>query len=226
MSSIKHFCSLGTLCHTARMMQRVHIKPVSYPFDWLFTDENIIINILEDNFTKFLDKSFYCDVKNKFSDRTCGHKLYHEDFFFHKNPRNDNDYEYYLRTIDRFKKMLRDPNEKLFIITYAPEKTKHSSDVFKIFEKIGIENKKDIILNLKERAKKLNNTLINLTNNYKLLVVMNFGGNDVQSFEMELMGNIHFLTLNTLSYSNGVEFTNNNDNLFFSGIICEHYFRN
>ncbi len=221
--SIQHFISLGTLCHPARMMQRIHVKNVSYPFDWMFSDENVIIDILNDDFNKFMDKSYYGDVKNKFSERTCGHSLYHEDFFFHKNPRNEDDYLYYQRCINRFKGMLRDPGEKLFIMMYAPGSTKHPMDVYKLFNE---EYQTETILNnLRLRGMKLNNTLMNFTNNYKLLIVMNFGNNEKQSFQMVHHGNIHYLTLNTLSESTGVTFKDNADNLFFSGIMCEHYLK-
>ena len=221
--NIRHFISLGTLCHPARMLQRIHVKNVSYPFDWMFTDENVIIDILNDDFTKFMDKSYYGDVKHKFSERTCGHSLYHEDFFFHKNPRNEDDYLYYQRCINRFKGMLRDPGEKLFIMMYAPGSTKHPTDVYKLFnEEYHTET---ILNNLRLRGENLNNTLMKFTNNYKLLIVMNFGNNEKQSFQMVHHGNIHYLTLNTLSESTGVTFKDNADNLFFSGIMCEHYLK-
>ena len=221
--NIQHFCSFGSLCHPARMLQRIHVKNVSYPFDWMFTDENVIIDILNDDFTKFMDKSYYGDVKNKFSERTCGHSLYHEDFFFHKNPRNEDDYLYYQRCINRFKGMLRDPGEKLFIMMYAPGSTKHPTDVYKLFnEEYHTET---ILNNLRLRGENLNNTLMKFTNNYKLLIVMNFGNNEKQSFQMVHHGNIHYLTLNTLSESTGVTFKNNMDILFFSGLMCEQYFK-
>jgi len=221
--NIQHFISFGSLCHPARMLQRIHVKNVSYPFDWMFSDENVIIDVLNDDFNKFMDKSYYGDVKNKFSERTCGHSLYHEDFFFHKNPRNEDDYLYYQRCVNRFKGMLREPGDKLFIMMYAPGSTKHPTDVYKMFE--NGSSKEDIITNLKLRGEKLNDTLKKFTNNYKLLIVMNFGNNEKQSFEMEYMGNIHYLTLNTLSESTGVTFKDNMDNLFFSGLMCEHYLK-
>ena len=221
--NIQHFCSFGSLCHPARMLQRIHVKNVSYPFDWMFTDENVIIDILNDDFTKFMDKSYYGDVANKFSERTCGHSLYHEDFFFHKNPRNEDDYLYYQRCVSRFKGMLREPGDKLFIMMYAPGSTKHPTDVYKMFE--DGSSKEDIIVDLKRRGENLNNTLKKFTHNYKLLIVMNFGNNDKQSFEMEHVGNVHYMTLNTLSESTGVTFKDNMDNLFFSGLMCEQYFK-
>ena len=221
MGIIKQFCSLGTLCHTARMMQRIHVKNTSYPFDWMFTDEEVLIDILGDDFNKFMDKSYYGEVAHKFGDRCAGHSLYHEDFFFHKNPRNQDDYEYYQRCIDRFKGLLVNPEMKLFITFYAPQLTTHPKEVYKLFARNA--SKDEIINDVKVRSSNLNNILMNHTFNYKLLTVLNFGGNTEQSFNMDKNGNMDFLTLNTISHSNGVEFQGNNDNLFFSGIMCEHY---
>lgn len=223
MGEIKHFCSLGTICHTARMMQRVHVKRVSYPFDWIFTDDEIIIDILNDDFNKFLDKSYYTDVKNKYSERTCGHTFYHEDFFFHKNPRNEEDHLYYQRCVERFRDLTKNGESKLFIMMFSPESTNHPTYMGEKF-KNGID-KEVIIQELKQRGRKLNEVLRTKTSNYKLLIVMNFGNNPSQSFNMEWEGNLHFLTLNTLSHSGGVTFNDNMDNLFYSGIISEHYFR-
>ena len=225
MFGIKHFCSLGTLCHPTRMMQRLHIKPVSYPFDWIFCDEDIIVDVLEDDFNKFMDKSYYLDLKNNFNDPSCGcgHSYYHEDFFFHKNPRNEEHYAYYQRCIDRFKKMLKVYDEKMFIMMYTPETTQHPKDVYQLFEN-GM-SKEDIISNIKSRVIKLNETLRKHTSNFILLVIINFGDNTEQTFKMEHLENIHYLTLNTLSHSTGVTFRNNADNLFLSGIVCEHYFK-
>lgn len=223
MGKFKHFCSLGTLCHPTRMMQRIHVKPVSYPFDWVFCDENNIIDILEDDFNKFMDKLYYSDVKHKFSDRTCGHSCYHEDFFFHKNPRNEEDYSYYERCIGRFKEMLKDTDEKMFIIMYTPQSTQHPKEVYELLQNGA--SKEDIIDDIKQRGIKLNNTLRKHTGNFILLVIMNFGDNPEQSFVMEHHENIHYLTLNTLSVSTGVTFRNNADNLFLSGIMCEHYIK-
>jgi len=91
--------------------------------------------------------------------------------------------------------MLREPGEKLFIMMYAPNSTKHPADVYKMFE--DGSSKEDIIANLKFRGETLNNTLMRFTHNYKLLIVMNFGNNEKQSFVMEHHGYIHYLTLNT-----------------------------
>ena len=53
--SFSHVCSLGTICHTGRFMQRLKIKNSSYPFDWVFSDSKGVIDCLQDGFDKLLD---------------------------------------------------------------------------------------------------------------------------------------------------------------------------
>lgn len=219
MGEIKHFCSLGALCYTVRMIQCIHVKKVFYPFNWIFTDEEVIIDILNDDF----DKSYYTDVKDKFIGRGCEYSYYYEDFLFHKNPRNEDDYLYYQRCIERFRDLMKNGESKLFIMKFSPEQTNHPTQVGEMF-KNGID-KEVIIQELKQRGRRLNEVLGTKTSNYKLLIVMNFGNNPSQSFNIECEGNLHFLTLNTLSYGNGVTFSDNTDNLFYSGIMTEQYFR-
>lgn len=220
MSFYKYFCSLGLMCHTARMMQRLHIKTESYPFDWVFSDDKIIIDAIEDDFKKFMDPTYYIEPKTKFTERQCGHSIYHPDFFFHKNPKNKYDYDYYERCITRFRKMIKSSEKKLFIHMYTPQNTTHPMDVYNM---LNVNTKEQIINELKNRGRNLNNILSKHTNNYTLLVIINFANNNEQSFVIEFDTNISFITINTLSSSNGVEFGNNCDNLYLSGIIREYF---
>jgi hypothetical protein len=222
-----HVCSLGTVCHTARFMQRIKVKNVSYPFDWTFSDENIISDCLENRFEKFLDKSYYVDVKNDFYEHNCGHTLYHEDFFFHKDPRRDDHYEYYKRCINRFNDMCNSPLRKLFIVMFSPELTKHPENLHYHYE-IG-SDKLTIMEDMKQRGRKIDEALKNYTSNYNLCVVMNFGNNEYQTYDFDVEGTIHFLTLNTINPSQGVTFSggwNTNrhpDNYYMSGLFTELY---
>lgn len=204
-------------------MQRIHVKKVSYPFDWIWTDDTIIVDMIEDDFAKLLDKSYYVEPVHKFSERMCGHTYYHEDLFFHKDPRNEEDHQYYHRCVDRFKEMVKSPEEKLFIMMFSPFVTKYPIDLHEMIER-G-DDKSLIIERMKQKGRNVMNALEKITNNHKLCVVMNFGDNERQTFKMEHEGRIDFLELNTLSHSNGVTFIDNADNLYFSGLMCEHYRR-
>jgi len=225
--SYTHVCSLGTICHTGRFMQRLKIKNTSYPFEWVFCDTESIIDCLEDGFEKFLDPSYYVDIEHSYSDRSCGHSFYHEDFFFHKDPRNNDDHEYYIRCIDRFKTMCESDGKKLFIIMFSPENTKHPKDLSQMFE--DGDSKENIIEVMKQKGRDLNNVLTKHTRDYTLTVIMNFGGNETQSYDLEPEGTIEFLTLNTRFASKGVTFNegwgNNRDpdNYYLSGLFSELY---
>lgn len=225
--SYTHVCSLGTICHTGRFMQRLKIKNTSYPFDWVFSDSKGVIDCLQDGFDKLLDPKYYVDIKNKYSDRSCGHSLYHEDFFFHKDPRNEDDHQYYKRCVDRFKKLCDSQEKKLFIFFLSPENTKHPTDLSLMME--SGSTKESVIEVMKQQGRELNTELTKHTSNYRLVLIMNFGDNETQTHNFEQEGYIDFLTLNTRFASKGVTFNegwvNNRDpdNYYLSGLFSELY---
>lgn len=53
------FVSIGPYCKTAEFLISYGLKPVSYPFDYIFSSLDIVRDCLEDKFAKFLDKSHY-----------------------------------------------------------------------------------------------------------------------------------------------------------------------
>ncbi len=56
------FCSLGTLCHSSQLLKRNKLKKCSYPFDWIFSNCDIIHHCISDDFKIFLDKSYYINI--------------------------------------------------------------------------------------------------------------------------------------------------------------------
>jgi len=221
-------CSLGTLCHTARIMERIYVKNESYPFDWVFSDENIVLHAISDDFKTFLDKSLYSCCADGFSDRCCGHQYYHENFFFHKNPRQKDDYEYYERCVARFKKLLSSDERKLFIMMFSPEITMHPKYLYKMLDKQ--EDNASIINNIKSRCIKFNNGFSKYTDNYKLLIIINLktpldkdGGG--RRLNIERNDTIDFLTIYTENPSSGVQFADNwnADNLLLDREILIKY---
>jgi hypothetical protein len=65
MTIIKYVCSLGPRCHTASFLKRNHLKKASYPFDWIFSDIDMITHCLEDDFNIFLDKQYFTILDKK-----------------------------------------------------------------------------------------------------------------------------------------------------------------
>ena len=191
---INHFCSLGTLCHSSQLLKRNNLKKCSYPFDWIFSNCNMISHCLQDDFNIFLDKSYYIDLKYK-----CGHSYYHKSLFNHHNPLNYYDYNYFTRCIERFKHLLKTHETKLFIMMYV---------------NMNKDERKEVI--------EFNNTLSKYSSNYKLFVI-NHQKNIVRHHYFDYMDNIDFLYLYTLSNSDGKEFENVDDNLYLDKIIQSKY---
>jgi len=150
------------------------------------------------DFNIFLDKSYYKTISVK----RCAHEKYHPHMFWHHNPLiNINDYEYYLRCVNRFRDLLKKKEHKLFITINVNHE--HVYD-------------KNIII-------KFNNKLSKYTSNYTLLFINHIPDKIENNHEYTYHDNIHFLELHTLSQSNGLKFLNNKDNIYLDNIIKSNY---
>ena len=200
---INHVCSLGGLCHSSQILKRNKLKVCSYPFDWIFSNPNMIIDCIEDGFAKFLNKSYYIDASDN-SRQKCIHSYYSKDITFnHHNPlSNKKHYDYYVRCIDRFKQLLKYQEHKLFILTIP--------NISCVNEAI----KRDII--------EFNNKLSKHTLNYTVLVILHIPGKP-QKHEFTYHDNIHFLELHTISKTDGVEFFDYRDTSYFDDILKTNY---
>ena len=52
--SINYVCSLGSLCQSASIIKENNLRLCSYPFDWVFSNNNIVLECIEEDFTPFL----------------------------------------------------------------------------------------------------------------------------------------------------------------------------
>ena len=197
---INYVCSFGSIYHTSQIIKKNKLKLCSYPFDWIFIDYNNIIHCIENNFKIFLDKKYYTSI----SKSRCGHTYYNNNMWWHHNPLvNQKDYDYYKRCIDRFKKLLNNDENKLFIIL--------------------LPNMSDINEDIKNNIINFNDKFSKYTNNYILLVILHLGNKDENNYIFTYNNNIHFLELHTLSISNGLTFINEKDNSYLDDIIKEAY---
>ena len=200
MMEIKYVCSLGSLCHSSQILKNNGLKICSYPFDWIFSSCDTILHCIEDNFKIFLNKSYYVRLSKKH----CGHSYYNKQMFYHHNPLdNKNDYNYYVRCVDRFKQLVQYEEHKLFIM------------IFVNLDNIEENHKNDII--------NFNNKFSKYTKNYTLLVIYHIKNKQNNYYTITHNDNIDFLELHTLSTSDGVNFTNNTDNDYLNTIINETY---
>lgn len=193
-------CSLGPFCHSSNLLKKNNLKMRSYPFDWIFSNYKNIIHCIKDDFSMFLNKSYYQHV----SDKQCSHAYYGKNMFQHHNPLiYENDYKYYVRSVDRFKGLLQSKRNKLFIT-------------------INVNN--DIIdVNIIQNIVDFNNQFAIYTNNYILLVILHVKNKQKNHHKFTIKGNIHFLELHTISISDGLTFINESDNVYLDNIIKTTY---
>ena len=173
-------------------VKRNNLKLRSYPFDWIFSSPNNVINCIEDNFEKFLNKSYYINI----GDTQCGHTFYNSQMWQHHNPLIiENDYNYYVRCVERFKLLLNSIELKLFTMIFINGEYHNLN-----------ENIKNNIITFNEQFKKY-------TTNYRLLIIIHLPNQESIHHTFTSIDNIDFIELYTISLSNGVAFIDDNDNI-------------
>jgi len=202
MQRIYHVCSLGHSCHIGIILKRLNLKGESYPFDWIKSNFDIIKHCLNDNFKLFLNKSQYKFIEiNK-----CSHLYYDKNgevMFYHHNPINPTDYEYYQRCVERFNNLLKNSNKKLFISININQ------------QKIP-NNINDILLDLDKCLKCY-------TNNYELLYIYHIKNGTTNHKIIEVNNHIKLLILYTKSKSDGRKFLDESENEYLKKLIICNY---
>jgi hypothetical protein len=221
--SKNNVCSIGTLCHTAEVLNRCGIRKCAYPFDWVFSDLSVISDCLETKFEKFLDKTYYAEPITKFNDRQSGHKIYHFDFFFHKNPKDkEEDYNYYVRCVNRFNTLLQNEEQKLFVVLFVPHATKHPTELFNLMNQ-GQNSIENILLKTKNNLLDFNKCLEKYTKNFNLLSIFVTPNQSQNDYKISIENNLHFLEVKTTSISNGIKFIQEVDNQYLDNVIKSIY---
>lgn len=123
---INHICSLGSWCLPAVYIREQHLQRCSYPFDFILSAPEMIVDCLKDDFALFLDKSKYELCKDASTNHTIYGKFSHSllldktrplnNTFRHHNMTTDKDYNSFIRKVDRFRKLLTNTEPKLFIL--------------------------------------------------------------------------------------------------------------
>lgn len=164
--NINYVASLGLACGSASWIKYNKMKKCSYPFDWIVNNYSHLCDILSDDFEKFLDKKYYTPRQPDAPEGGCGHSLYNDYMFRHKDVMGK-DYEYIVRCVERFRKLLLSDKSKLFIV----------------------ENDGSI----DGDVEKLNQILNEKTKNYHILVTRMV--EDIKVHEMTHGDNVHWLRL-------------------------------
>lgn len=194
--------SLGSLCHTAYFLKTSKVRTESYPFDWVFAGPHTVLKCLTDNFQAYLDKNLYIDSPN--GPGKCGHKLFAASFFNHRDARDPENYEFYCRSVDRFRALLATDLRKLFII--------------------GLYNTSCDLNGWKSQILLIAEQMKELTTNYEILVVFHKQGSTREARWSEDSENrLVFLEIQTTKPTSGISFENVEDDLFFASTILTKF---
>jgi hypothetical protein len=199
------FCSLGFHCQASKILIRNNLKIESYPFDWMFSNINIIKDCIEDNFKKLLDQKYYIDYHNKFYNNNCGHSLYKNNLFPHRDMRVKHNHEYLKRCVDRFNCLCKSNKEKIFLITII-----HSS----------------LITNINDNLNNLKKLLGKKTTNFKIVCLFFLYSKNYNDHYIEINDNIHIIYIYSTSKSDGLKFEDERDNIYVDNILLTNYTKN
>ena len=164
--TINHLISLGTHCYTSYLLKGAGLKKYSCPFDWIFSSPGMVGHVINDDFNKFIDRKYFISTQtvrtqgSKFEFKPVIHDYYRSEFkitnvFNHHNPQLTSDYNYFVRSIERFRKMLFSNENVMFIVC-----TKHTSKTLAEFKKLS-----EIILKWRNQAVYLRYIAIEETTN-------------------------------------------------------------
>ncbi|MBB3172437.1 hypothetical protein FHR90_000243 [Endobacter medicaginis] len=115
--------SLGTACPTAQAIEDAGLRRFSSPFDWLFSNADMVAACIRDDFSQFLSRAQWqcCGARNEwthpFFQQNCGSGL----IILHHDISNDADFGSLSRAVDRFRQVLADPRPKLFVTMIGVE---------------------------------------------------------------------------------------------------------
>lgn len=198
------FCSIGFHCHTSQILKRNNLKTQSYPFDWIFSNLFIVKDCIQDDFKKLLNKNYYIDSSDKDKKNKCGHLFYKNNMFRHRDMREIENYKYLARCKERFLKLLKSCDNKVFLMT--------------ILDKQLINNVYKNLLSIKK--------IIDRKSSNFTIVCFIFHRSKINYYDKKMIDNIHIFNIYCTSYSNGFKFKNEKDNEFVDNIIKKYYLNN
>jgi hypothetical protein len=119
---------MGQNCCTSWYMKQSKNKFASYPFDWIVTSPEIIIDILDDDFNRLLDREQIISKTYR-----AGHSYYHDIMFGHRNPAlSKDDHAYFLRCVKRWKELMKE-NPPVVYVTIVLNEVDKRKDVLNGF---------------------------------------------------------------------------------------------
>lgn len=184
----QHVVSLGHNCHVSTALNALYGTTERFPWDWNWSTPAIIIDNIEDNFKKYLDKNKYVKCSywaynptNNTWERTVpvggectGHLDYGYFFFRHQDLFSEKGYESFERRVDRFLKLKKPTAEPiLFIYAAVAEQTPRLGSEWKSSEAFGTGDFQFADYKDDSEIYRLYNILKENFVNFKFLVIIN-----------------------------------------------------
>lgn len=139
--------SLGTRCYTAFLLKYAGLRFAAHPFDWIFSNQEMVNHCLADDFAEFLNEQNFCPVP--LSERIHGadynktHNLYYlreygVRFVYNHHSMDMVDTEYFKGAVDRFRALMKSDKSKLLLqcIDFLPgskRSFRHTSEIIDRF---------------------------------------------------------------------------------------------
>jgi len=120
-----NFFSLGTHCASSWFLKQSGLKQESGPFDWIFSSVAMVGYSIEDEFRSFLNRDDYvyvADEKRKGASHGYGSigsyvkKFGMNVVFNHHDMRIDENYDYFVRCVNRFRAAIAGPRRVVLLL--------------------------------------------------------------------------------------------------------------
>lgn len=206
------YIGLGQNCSASWYLKESGKKRASYPFDWMFTTPEMIMDILNDDFEAFLDRSQLIP-----HGLDAGHQRYHETLFGHRNPASSAaDHEFFKRCVARWHELMQLQTPIVFFTMVLNESDKRKrwkegfTKEFKMPEAQGLANFEAMVDRLK---------IINP--NCKFLFVEQYTERPFELSVISKLPNTFWLKFNSIDRNTGVQYLNEVDDQVMKTMLSQ-----
>lgn len=207
------FVSLGENCSSAWYLKQAGLRNCAYPFDWIFSSPDIVLDCIKDGFSKFLDRRMIVPKKGN---SAAGHQYYHVNFFNHRNPlRSREDYDYYHRCCQRFLRLTKSKDNILYVIILINEPDRRPgwangfSEYFPMPQNQNLKTVQELVIYLKD-----------CNDNSQFLVIDHYTNCDRRVIAQKMDDSIFYMRFFAGGSNTGVYYTEYIDDFCFKHIIA------
>ena len=210
------FVSLGENCSSAWYLKQLGLKEASYPFDWIFSSPDIVVDCIDDGFAKYLDKKL---ITPKNDDTSAGHSWYHDSLFNHRNPlASDEEYNYHKRCCNRFTELIEQKYNTCYLITLINEPSKRPGWAKGFNKEFSMPENQNL-----ETVSKLFERLKDRNSNSKFVVVDHYTNSEKPTVSKKISDSIFFVEFHARDKSTGVYYPNLLDDFRFKLLLTGLY---